>query len=616
MMPHMYVLVINCGSSSLKASIIDHRTGAHIADARVERIGEDEPRIKLNGKWAACQAPDARAALAAALPSLTSALPSGAELEAVGHRVVHGGEAFVRPTVIDDEVETAIESLIPLAPLHNPANLAGVRAARAALPNLTHVAVFDTAFHATLPRRAKNYAIDGEVADKHGIRRYGFHGISHQFVSRAAAEYLDSDVRDLRIISCHLGNGCSVAAVEFGRCVETSMGMTPLEGLVMGTRAGDLDAGVIVQLLRSGEFDVDGIDNLLNRRSGLAGLSGVGNDMRDIEARAAEGDERCRLAMQVFAHRVRKYIGAYAAVMGGVDAICFAGGIGENSVPVRNRIAQRLDFLGAKLASDRNRDVAVGIGADAPTVAEISTQHSRSRLLVVATDEARGIARDTMRRVLELERTRGELTIPVAVSARHVHLSQDTVEALWGPGHQLTPRNPLSQPGQFACEETVTLIGPKRNIERVRVLGPARSKNQIEIARTDEFRLGLDAPVRASGDVANSPGITLETAEGTRVELSEGVICALRHIHMTPEDAERFGVKDRDIVEVAVDTNGRDLVFGDVLVRVKSSYKLEMHIDTDEGNAAGVTRDTTAALVEVGKATLRRRGTRYDNVER
>ncbi len=616
MMPDMHVLVINCGSSSLKAAIIDHHTGTQVADARVERIGEAEPQMRVDsGAAEPCNALDASAALAIALPRLVARLPDGQALAAVGHRVVHGGPDFVRPTVLTDDVEAAIEGLIPLAPLHNPANLAGIRAARALLPDLPHVAVFDTAFHSTLPRRARSYAISTAVAEAHGIRRYGFHGISHQFIARAAAQHMEADVRDLRLITCHLGNGCSVAAVEHGRSVETSMGMTPLEGLVMGTRSGDVDAGVLVQLLRSGEFDVDSLDTMLNRNSGLAGLSGVGNDMRDIEARAADGDEACRLALQVFAHRVRKYIGAYAAVMGGVDAICFSGGIGENSEPVRHRIAQRLDYLGARLDEERNRDVDVSAGADKPTVAEFSTRHSRTRLLVVATDEARGIARDTVRVVLELAQTQAELSIPVAISARHVHLTQECVEALFGAGHTLTARNPLTQPGQFACEETVDLIGPKRSIERVRVLGPTRGKNQIEISRTDEFRLGLDAPVRASGDVANSPGITLVGSEGRRVDLHEGVICALRHIHMTPEDAVRFGVKDRDIVEVALDSTGRDLVFGDVLVRVKSSYKLEMHIDTDEGNAAGVTSETTAALHAMGSATLRRRGTRYDRVE-
>jgi acetate kinase len=390
------------------------------------------------------------------------------------------------------------------------------------------------------------------------------------------------------------------------------MGMTPLEGLVMGTRAGDVDAGALLHLLRQG-YDVERLDALLNRQSGLAGLSGVGNDMRDIEARAAEGDERARVAMQVFAHRVRRYIGAYAAVLGGVDAIVFTGGIGENSAAIRQRVAQRLDFLGAVLHDDLNREVRVH-RHEAP-VAEISTRNSRARLLVVATDEARAITRDAARVVLEMGRTRDTRAIPVAVSARHVHLSQRSVEALFGPGHQLTPRNPLSQPGQFACEETVDLIGPKRTIERVRVLGPARGRDQVEISRTDEFTLGLDAPVRASGDVDNSPGITLAGPNG-RLEIPQGVICAWRHIHMTLADAEEFGVKDRDVVEVAINSHGRDLIFGDVLVRVSPDFKLEMHIDTDEANAANLSQGDAGALLDTGGlAHLRSRRVRYDRVE-
>ncbi|MEO1272626.1 MAG: phosphate propanoyltransferase, partial [Myxococcota bacterium] len=437
--------------------------------------------------------------------------------------------------------------------------------------------------------------------------------LSHSYVAHRAAEFLDSDVRDLRIITCHLGNGASVAAVEYGRSIETSMGMTPLEGLVMGTRAGDVDAGILIALMRMEGLDADGLDELLNRRSGLAGLSGVGNDLRDIEARASEGDERCRRALQVFAHRVRKYVGAYAAVMGGVDAIVFTGGIGENSVTIRHRVAQRLDFLGARLDEDLNR--AVKLDAQSLPVVDFSTPNSRCKLLAVATDESLSIARDAVRVLLELGKTRGaERPIPVAVSARHAHLSQETVEALFGEGYQLTERNPLSQPGQFASNETINLIGPKRTIEKVRILGPARSKNQIEISRTDEFTLGIDAPVRASGDVANSPGITIEGPEG-RLEIHQGVICAWRHIHMTPDDAEFFGVQDKDMVEVAIESDSRDLIFGDVLVRVSPKFKLEMHIDTDEGNAANLARGATATLANTsGTASIRARSTSYDKV--
>ena len=259
-------------------------------------------------------------------------------IAAIGHRVVHGGAKFIDATLIDDEVEKQIEACVSLAPLHNPSNLAGIRTLRAALPGVPQVAVFDTAFHARMPRRARTYAIDQDVAQKHGLRRYGFHGTSHAYVAQLAAQHLKRPLNELRLITLHLGNGASACAVELGHSTETSMGLTPLEGLVMGTRAGDLDAGVVLALLRSGEFDVKSVDALLNTRSGLAGLSGVGNDLRDIEQRASEGDDRCRLAVAVFAHRVRKYIGAYAATMGGLDAIVLTGGIGENAVAMRRRI--------------------------------------------------------------------------------------------------------------------------------------------------------------------------------------------------------------------------------------------------------------------------------------
>ncbi|MEM7317084.1 MAG: acetate/propionate family kinase, partial [Planctomycetota bacterium] len=509
------------------------------------------------------------------------------------------------PTVIDEKVLSKIEELASLAPLHNPANAAGIRAAMELLPDATHVAVFDTAFHQTISRRASTYAIPQALAAENQIRRYGFHGTSHQFVAQRAADHLGEDIRNLRIITCHLGGGCSVCAVEYGRSVETSMGMTPLEGLVMGTRSGDLDPGAILQLMRFGK-SVDEVDEILNRQSGLAGLSGVGNDMRDIEKRAEEGDEQCRLAIQVFCHRVRKYIGAYAAVMGGVDAIVFTAGIGENSRTVRHRVCQRLEFLGARFDEDRNRDVSLSSEA---AVAEVSSANSRVRILAVATDESQAIAKLAGATAEAAKREQPEAKpIPVAVSARHVHLRQETVEALFGEGHQLTPIKELSQPGQFACEECVSLVGPKRTLERVRVLGPARSKDQIEIARTDEFFLGLDAPVRRSGDVENSPGITLLGTEGRKVTLEKGVICAWRHIHMTTKDAEAYGVENGDIVEVEVGKGGgRSLTFGDVLIRVKDSYSLEMHIDTDEGNAAELKPRSEGELeITDGQAQLRR----------
>jgi acetate kinase len=605
----MRVLVINCGSSSVKAAVVDPKTGERASVLRIERLGTDEAAAHIDGETMLLGRVDVETAVAHALPPL---LERGGEIAGVGHRVVHGGERFTSPTFINDEVLDAIVGLSSLAPLHNPANAAGIRAARLALPALPQVAVFDTAFHATLPRRARSYALPQDVVAKHGIRRYGFHGTSHAWVSRQVARNLGEDVRDLRTITCHLGNGASACAVEYGRSIETSMGMTPLEGLVMGTRSGDVDPGVLLLLMREGGLDADGVDHLLNRRSGLAGLSGVGNDLRDIEAGAADGDEACRLALHVFTHRLRKTIGGYAAAMGGVDAIAFTGGIGENSALVRHRTLQRLDFLGARFDEDANRDVTVS--AENPVV-RIDRDNSRVRLMVVACDEQREIAAQAMAMISERDQVEQTVTIPVAISARHIHLTRDAVDTLFGAGHALTPRAPLSQPGQFACEEKLTIVGPKRSIEGVRVLGPERAATQVEISRTDEFFLGLDAPVRDSGDVNNSAGCTLVGPAGS-LHLREGVICARRHIHMQPADAARFGVSDRDVVEVAISSVGRNLIFGDVLVRVSPKYELEMHLDTDEANAAEIVPGLAGALVESGvDATLVRRKIGFDRAK-
>lgn len=589
----MDILVVNCGSSSIKAARVDAQTGEAKVRMHVERLGQGEATVRFDGgESVPCEAADHAAAITRYLP----ALAEGTQIGGIGHRVVHGGARFRDPVRIDDEVERAIEELVPLAPLHNPPNLAGIRAARAIFPAALHVAVFDTAFHATLPNRALHYAIDGELAERHGIRRYGFHGPSHHYVAARAAEHLGAPLRDLRLISCHLGNGASVCAIEYGRSVETSMGMTPLEGLVMGTRSGDIDPGVLVQLMRAEGLDAAGLDRLLNQKSGLLGLSGLGNDMRDIEERAADGDERCRLTLNVFCHRVRKYIGAYAAVLGGLDAIVFTAGIGENSALVRHRVCQRLEIFGAVLDDEQNRVAKVSRDR---RVAQISTPQSRTHLLVVATDEQHAIAQQTAALVEQLDRTRAPKPIPLAISARHIHLTDAAVEQLFGAGHRLTPRNDLSQPGQFACEEVLDVVGPKRTLSRVRVLGPTRPKNQVEVSRTDEFFLGLDAPVRDSGDVAGSAGVKLVGPAGT-LELTEGVICARRHIHMAPEDAEAYGVEDKDVVDVAIDSEGRDLVFGDVLIRVSPKFCLEMHLDTDEANAAELVPGAEGMLVPTG----------------
>lgn len=600
----MKILTLNCGSSSIKAELIDTEISKHLLSMKVERI-PDAPELKFSDeeKIHKIDSKEFAAILSGALLVLKRKL-GDIEIAGFGHRVVHGGVFFSEAVLIDEEVREKIKELKRLAPLHNPVNLLGIEIAAELFESVPQVAVFDTAFHQTLPKRARTYAIPQKLAEKHSIRRFGFHGTSHSYVCQKAAEYLQADLRELRMISCHLGNGCSVAAVEYGRSIETSMGMTPLEGLVMGTRSGDLDPGAIIALMQEEGLEADAVDQLLNRDSGLQGIAGL-SDMRDIIARSTEGDDEARLALQVFTHRVRKYIGSYAAVMGGVDAIIFTGGIGENSPVVRHRASQRLDFLGAVINEDKNHDVQ--LSNDQPVV-DFSMNHSRVKLLSVKTDEQMEIAMQSARVVEEKDKVNCVPQIPIAVSARHMHITQETLEELFGEGYQLTERNPLSQPGQFAANETVTVVGPKNQIERVRILGPCRSKNQIEISRTDEFFLGIDAPVRESGKTENTPGCKVVGPNGSTV-LKEGVICAWRHIHMTPEDASIFGVKDRDVVEVEVSQGDRALTFGNVLIRVSPKYKLEMHIDTDEGNAAELSRGGAAgALISTeGQAQLRKR---------
>lgn len=385
----MHILAFNCGSSSIKSAVVDSTQRQRLLDIRVENIGAPECRIRIDGaQRPLTQDTDLSAAVGMVLQELRGRAGDIAAPDAIVHRVVHGGERFLRTARIDDEVLGEIEELNHLAPLHNPPAVATIRLARQAYPGIPHVAVFDTAYHATLPRHAREYALPLEVRKRFGIRRYGFHGISHAHVMHSVVAYLRAAPGNLRIVSCHLGNGASVAAIEYGRSVDTSMGMTPLEGLVMGTRAGDLDPGILLELLQSGALGKDELDSLLNRKSGLVGLTGT-NDVREIERRAAEGDEECRLALALYSHRVRKYIGAYAAIMGGVDAVAVTGGVGENSASIRQRCMQRMEFLGAVLDERKNREVSL---SSTSSCCEISREGSRTRLLVVRADEELAMA--------------------------------------------------------------------------------------------------------------------------------------------------------------------------------------------------------------------------------
>jgi acetate kinase len=588
------ILVVNCGSSSLKYCFYDTADESRQARGQVERIGIAGTRLAHHGPKGEVKRELPEGGFAEAFKAMTAELTaketgviSGAgEVSVVAHRVVHGGERFTEGTLVTDEVLAEIEALSPLAPLHNPVNVAGIHAMRRLFPAVPHVAVFDTAFHHTLPAYAYLYGLPYELYEQKAVRRYGFHGTSHHYVGLRAAQFLQRRPNELRLVSCHLGNGSSLCAVDHGRSVDTTMGFTPGEGLIMGTRCGDVDAGVLAFLERTDGQTATQSEEILNKKSGLLGLSGVSSDMREILKAADDGHARALVALKAYCYRVRKYIGAYVAAMGGMDALCFTGGIGQGSAEVRALALQGLECMGIVLDARRNREAR---GFD--EVCRISADDSTVPVLVVPADEERMMARESLRTLsrsyiasaLEAQKQQPFL---VEVSAHHIHLTQEHVEALFGKGHQLTKHADLSQPGQYACKEQLTIVGPKGRIERVRVLGPARKYTQIEIAMTEQFKLGINPPIRESGDIADTPGCTLESPTGS-VKVDRGVICALRHIHMTPEDALRYGVRDKSVVRARI-AGDRKLIFGDVLVRVDPNFALAMHIDTDEANAANV----------------------------
>jgi acetate kinase len=602
----MKLLVINCGSSSLKYNLFDTEIDAKSVHGIIERIGEDRGMKLTHRSQGGVSERDLppgshREAFGAMMEELTSNGPgpslSLSEIGAVGHRVVHGGDRFAGPELITNSVLQEIENLSALAPLHNPVNLAGIREAQRVLPSVPHIAVFDTSFHQTLPPYAYLYGLPYEYYEQKHIRRYGFHGMSHAYVSLKASEFLKRPFNKLEIVSCHLGNGASVCAIDHGRSIDTSMGFTPVDGLIMGTRCGDIDPAILIHLMRTEGIDVDDLDRLINKQSGLKGLSGVSNDMREIERAAQGGNHQALLATKTFCYQVRKYIGAYGAAIGGLDALIFTGGIGQGSAGVRSLACQRLDYMGISIDEDLNRE-ASGFGQ----VIDISKKDAAVRVLVVPTDEERMIARETLRvidrrYVNSIIRKQEHAPVPIEVSAHHVHLSREHVDSLFGTGHHLTAVNALSQPGQYSCKEQVDLIGTKGRVERVRVLGPVRRETQIEISMTEQFKLGLQPPIRESGDLKDSPGITIQGSKGS-VKLPNGVICALRHIHMSPEDALTFGLRDKDRVRVRVQ-GGRDLTFGDVLIRIHPDFKIAMHIDTDEANAANIRTGMIGQIVEI-----------------
>ena len=392
----MNILVINAGSSSLKYQLLDPETGKLLAKGLCERIGIDGKfTYKAEGKETLdavdVAMPTHSEAIQAVLDALVDTkngvISSMKEIGAVGHRVVHGGEAFNKSVLIDDAVMKAIEDCIPLAPLHNPANLTGIRACRKVMPGVPMVAVFDTAFHQTMPAKAYMYALPYAWYEEDKVRRYGFHGTSHKYVAGRAAAMLGKKPEEVRLISCHLGNGSSVTAVDGGKSVDTSMGFTPLAGVPMGTRSGDLDAGILQYEMNKRGLGIDEMLNVLNKKSGVEGLSCVSSDFRDLESAAGKGDEKAALAQQKFAYEVKKYVGAYAAAMGGVDAIIFTAGVGENDKAVRAMVCEGLEYMGVKLDAEAN-----GVRGKE---AVLSAPDSKVKVLLIPTNEELMIAMDT-----------------------------------------------------------------------------------------------------------------------------------------------------------------------------------------------------------------------------
>ncbi|MHC4561876.1 MAG: acetate/propionate family kinase [Planctomycetota bacterium] len=587
----MRVLSVSCRKHDMRYRYFDTTSEQALASGSVSGLGGDsathafwDPKGARNETMQPATHEGALKAMLAALAGDAGVIESAAELSVIGHRVCHGGLGFSGPTVVDDEVKAEIKRLADLAPMENPFNLQGIDICQQLTPDVPQVAVFDTAFHLRMSPAAYTYALPKELAHDPLLRRFGSHGISHEGAARDACSFLGANFDALKIIVCHLGTGASMSAIDRGRCVDSSMGLTPLAGLVMATRPGDLDPGLLLHLIRDRGISPDDLTERLYTDSGLLGLSGISGDVLTVQAAADEGNPKALLAIEVFCRRAHKYLASYIGLLGGADAIIFTGGVGENAPGLRARICQDLQIMDIQLDEIKNRTVAVRPGE----VAHISPVSASTPVLVAGSNEEHTIARHAaaalaQRRVTKVIRVQHK-PIPIAPSAHHLHLTQEHVEALFGPGHELTWHADLSQPGQFACKEQVTLVGPKGQIGRVRVLGPARPQTQVEIARTEEFKLGIDAPIRMSGDLDGSPGIMLEGPAGG-VTLEQGVICAMRHIHMSPQDAMAFAVRDRDTVRIRVEGE-RSLIFGDVTVRVSPDYALDMHIDTDEANAA------------------------------
>lgn len=394
----MKILVLNCGSSSIKYALYNMDDKSVMTSGGAERVGLDGAFVKVklpNGekKTVMHDIPEHTEGVKFIFSLLTDpeigVIKDLNEIDAVGHRMVHGGEKFNKSVVLTDEVLKTFEECIDLAPLHNPANLKGVKAVSELMPGLPQVGVFDTAFHQTMPAHSYLYAIPYELYEKYGVRRYGFHGTSHRYVSKRVCDFLGVNPADKKVITCHIGNGGSIAAVDGGKCVDTSMGLTPLEGLMMGTRSGDIDGGAITFLEKKLGLDADGMSNLLNKKSGVLGITGISSDMREIESANDEGNERAKLALDMYSYRIKKYVGAYAAAMGGCDIIVFTAGVGENQASMREDVCRNMEYMGVKLDVEKNKTIR---GEEVI----ISTPDSKVTVCVIPTDEELMIATDTM----------------------------------------------------------------------------------------------------------------------------------------------------------------------------------------------------------------------------
>lgn len=606
----MHILVFNAGSSSLKFGVFDTNSkDSRIFKGELSRFekGQCTLHYRCGGEQGASKSRpeqiDSIELAIQSIPRILSEFGYGA-FEAIGHRVAHGGPNCNHAAVIDDDLLSYIKKATPLAPLHNPIFLEAIELSQSLWPNLPQIAVFDTAFHHTIPDYACTYAIPLAWREL-GLRRYGFHGSSHQYIALRTAQELDKPLNQLKIISCHLGSGASICAIDRGRSIDTSMGMTPLEGLVMGTRSGDVDPGMFAFLARELGLDAIEIERQLYSDSGLKGLTGSA-DLRDVELLCSEGNSAAQLAINVYAYRVRKYIGAYAAAMGGVDVLVFTGGVGENSAAMRHRICIQFEYLGMALDTDRNHALKL-MGFEAPQIQNVD---SRVHILVTQTCEQWMISQEVkallQKQTISDKPGSHEMLapadsrlkkqrIPIAVSARHIHPSQSLVELLFGKGYQLTKARNLNQPEGWAANETVELIGPSGSFKKVRILGPIRARTQIEVSTTDTYTLGLHAPIRDSGALDGTPTVTVRGPTGEAK--TDGLIIAARHIHMSPADAKDMSLIDGDYVDMQLGDEKRSVTFKNTLIRAKKGYVTEMHIDTDEANAAGIRFQSAGELI-------------------